>query len=219
MSGPLASRTFPLVLAAPSGAGKTSIARRLRERREDVVFSVSATTRPPRPGERDGVDYHFVTEPEFRRMIAAGELIEWAEVHGRLYGTPAANVRAAVEGGLYVVLDIDVQGAEQIRAHLPDAVHVFILPPTADILCERLTGRGSEDAETLTRRLRNAGDEVRGATRFDYMVVNDDLESAVDDVERILTAESLRTARIPALAARIAAMCADIEGYLAKAGR
>jgi len=123
----LAGRTFPLVMAAPSGAGKTTIARALRERRKDVVFSVSATTRPPRPGERDGVDYHFVDHAGFRRMIDGGELIEWAEVHGNLYGTPLRNVADAVARREYLLLDIDVQGARQIRGKLPEAVFVFVL--------------------------------------------------------------------------------------------
>jgi guanylate kinase len=213
----LAGRTFPLVLAAPSGAGKTTIARALRERRKDVVFSVSATTRPPRPGERDGVDYHFVDHAEFRRMIEAGELIEWAEVHGNLYGTPLRNVADAVARREYLLLDIDVQGARQIRRKLPEAVFVFVLPPSGQALVERLAGRGSEDAEVRLRRLANARDEIREAAHFDFAVVNDDLGHAVDEVERILLAETRRVSRIPALQAEIARMCGDIEGYLGAA--
>lgn len=178
--------TFPLVLSAPSGAGKTTIARRLRERRGDVVFSVSATTRAPRPGERDGVDYHFVGDDEFRRMIEAGELIEWAQVHGAFYGTPLANVRRARERGEYLALDIDVQGARQIRAAVPDAVHVFILPPSGQALVRRLVGRGSEDEARVQRRLRNALAEIATAAEFDYVVVNDDLDAAVEDVNAVL---------------------------------
>jgi guanylate kinase len=178
--------TFPLVLSAPSGAGKTTIARRLRDRRGDVVFSVSATTRAPRPGERDGVDYHFVAEDQFRRMIGAGELIEWAEVHGRFYGTPLANVHAARERGEYLLLDIDVQGARQIRAAVPQAVHVFILPPSGEALVERLVGRGSEDDEKVQQRLRNALAEIATAAEFDHVVVNDDLDAAVEDVNAVL---------------------------------
>jgi guanylate kinase len=178
--------TFPLVLSAPSGAGKTTIARRLRDRRGDVVFSVSATTRAPRPGERDGVDYHFVAEDEFRRMIGAGELIEWAEVHGRFYGTPLSNVRAARERGEYLLLDIDVQGARQIRAAVPEAVHVFVMPPSGAALVERLVGRGSEDDEKVQQRLRNALAEIATAAEFDHVVVNDDLDAAVDDVNAVL---------------------------------
>ena len=213
----LAGRTFPLVLAAPSGAGKTTIARALRERRGDVVFSVSATTRPPRAGERDGVDYHFVDTAGFRAMIAAGGLIEWAEVHGNLYGTPLRNVTRAVERREYLLLDIDVQGARQIRDRVPEAVLVFVLPPSGLALAERLAGRGSEELEVRRRRLANARDEIRDAGSFDYLVVNDHLEHAVDEVERILLAESRRVSRIPELDAEIGAMCSEIEGYLGHA--
>jgi guanylate kinase len=210
----LAGLTFPLVLAAPSGAGKTTIARELRERRGDIVFSVSATTRAPRPGERDGVDYHFVDVPEFRRMIAAGELIEWAEVHGNLYGTPLRNVHDAVARREYLLLDIDVQGARQLREKLPEAVFVFVLPPSGGVLSERLAGRGSEDAAVRRRRLANARDEIREAAYFDYAIVNDDLAQAVGEVERILLAETRRVSRIPGLEAGIARMCGEIDGYL-----
>lgn len=214
MTEGLAGRTFPIVLAAPSGAGKTTIARALRERRGDVVFSVSATTRPPRPGERDGVDYHFVDREAFRRMAGEGELIEWAEVHGNLYGTPLRNVTAAVERGEYLLLDIDVQGARQIRDKVPQAVFVFVLPPSGATLAERLAGRGSEELEVRRRRLANARDEIRDAATFDYVVVNDVLDRAVDQVESILRAESRRVSRVPGLTAEITRMCAELDGYL-----
>lgn len=179
-------KTFPLVLSAPSGAGKTTIARRLRERRGDVVFSVSATTRPPRQGERDGVDYHFVPEDDFRRMIAAGELIEWAQVHGAFYGTPRSNVDEAARNGRFLLLDIDVQGARLIRDAVPEAVHVFILPPSGRALVQRLVGRGSEDDARVQRRLRNALDEIGTASEFDHVVVNDELDAAVRDVNAVM---------------------------------
>ena len=217
MSDALAGRTFPLVLAAPSGAGKTTIARALRGRRPDVVFSISATTRAPRPGERDGVDYHFVDHDAFRRLIAAGELIEWAEVHGNLYGTPLRNVTDAVERREYLVLDIDVQGARQMRDRVPDAVFVFVLPPSGLALGERLAGRGSEEMEVRRRRLGNAIHEIREAPGFDYVVVNDTLDHAVDEVERILLAETRRVSRIPRLEEAVAAMCGEIDGYLGDA--
>jgi guanylate kinase len=207
-------RTFPLVLSAPSGAGKTTIARRLRDRRLDVVFSVSATTRPPREGERDGVDYHFVGEDEFRRMIGAGELIEWAQVHGAFYGTPLANVRQAQEHGRYLVLDIDVQGARLIRAAVPEAVHVFILPPSGRALVERLIGRGSEDDARVQRRLRNALAEIETAASFDHVVVNDDLEAAVEDVNAVLEGRTDALRPHPPLDGLVGEIRSEIERHL-----
>jgi guanylate kinase len=206
--------TFPLVLSAPSGAGKTTIARRLRERRGDVVFSISATTREPRPGEVDGVDYHFVSEDAFRRMIEAGELIEWAEVHGSYYGTPLANVRQARERGEYLALDIDVQGARQIRAAVPEAVHVFILPPSGQALVERLVGRGSEDEARVQKRLRNALAEIATAAEFDHVVVNDDLDAAVEDVNAVLEGRPGAMRPHPPLERMTDEVRAEIERHL-----
>jgi guanylate kinase len=213
--GRLRPRTFPLVLSAPSGAGKTTIARTLRERRPDVVFSVSATTRAPRPGEADGRDYHFVGVDEFRRMIAAGELLEWAEVHGNFYGTPRSNLDEAVAREEFLLLDIDVQGARQIRRVAPEAVHVFVLPPTGHTLADRLLARGSEDDAVRNRRLSNAVEEVRAASEFDYVVVNDDLAAAVEAVERILHTEMHRVARMPGFGTELARIRAEIEDHLA----
>jgi guanylate kinase len=214
VSGSSARPTFPLVLSAPSGAGKTTIARRLRARRSDVVFSVSATTRAPREGERDGVDYHFVPEAEFRRMIAAGELIEWAEVHGSLYGTPLRYVREARERGEYLLLDIDVQGARQIRQRVPEAVFVFVLPPSGEVLVQRLMGRGSEDGARVQRRLRNALAEIRTAPEFDHVVINDDLDAAVADVNAVLEGRGDAVRPHPPLEGMIDAVAAEIERHL-----
>ena len=133
----------PVVLSAPSGAGKTTIAKALVERGEDVVFSVSATTRPARDHEVEGVDYHFLSEPEFRAKIEADEFVEWAEVHGHLYGTSRKALQDAREQGRFLILDVDVQGAMQVRQHVEGAVLVFVLPPSADALVKRLTGRGT----------------------------------------------------------------------------
>ena len=207
-------RTFPLVLSAPSGAGKTTIAHRLRERRGDVVFSISATTRAPRQGERDGVDYHFVTPDEFRRMIGAGELIEWAEVHGRYYGTLLSQVRDAQARGQFLLLDIDVQGARQIREHVPEAVHVFVLPPSGEALVQRLLGRGSEDEATVQRRLRNALEEVATAPEFDHVVVNDDLDAAVRDVNAVLEGRADALRPHPPLAEMVGEIRSEIERHL-----
>jgi guanylate kinase len=205
---------FPLVLSAPSGAGKTTLATRLRERRPDVVFSVSATTRAPRPGEVDGRHYHFVSRDEFLRMRDAGELIEWAEVHKNFYGTPLANVQRAEARGEHLLLDIDVQGARQIRAHVPEAVHVFVLPPSGTVLVERLRARGTEDPERLRQRLLNAEAEIRAAGEFDHVVVNDDLETAVAELEMVLDGDAGRLRRLPSLPDALERICAEIDARL-----
>jgi guanylate kinase len=172
----------PVVLSAPSGVGKTTIARVLVDREEDFSFSVSATTRPPREGEIDGVDYRFVSEVEFLEMVDRGELAEWAEVHGDFYGTPIESLKSAGRAGRHVVLDIDVQGAMQIREAVPEALLLFILPPSAESLLQRLTGRGTEKEETLRRRLTTAVQELEAAPAFDFFVVNRDLDEAVAEV-------------------------------------
>jgi guanylate kinase len=184
-----------VVLSAPSGAGKTTIAKALVEHVPDVVFSVSATTRPAREHEVDGVDYHFVSEGDFRSMMEADELVEWAEVHGYLYGTSRKAVQTALDDRKFLILDVDVQGAKQMREHVPDAVLVFVLPPSASALVERLRDRGTEGEDTLVRRIKNARGELEKAEEFDYVVVNDDLERAIDDVRGIVLAEGRRRVR------------------------
>jgi len=186
---------FPVVLAGPSGAGKTTLARRLVRGSADFCFSVSATTRPPRPGERDGRDYHFVDRAGFEAMVAAGRLAEWAEVHGQLYGTPCDELEAGRRGRCHVVLDIDVQGARQIRASVPDALLVFVLPPSVGSLLKRLTGRGTEADEEVARRLRTALDELRAASEFDHVVVNEDLDACVEEIRGIVGAGAPRAGR------------------------
>ena len=172
----------PVVLSAPSGVGKTTIARVLVDREEDFSFSVSATTRPPREGEIDGVDYRFVSEVEFLGMVDRGEMAEWAKVHGDFYGTPIESLKTAGKAGRHAVLDIDVQGAMQIREAVPEALLLFILPPSAESLLQRLTGRGTEREETLRRRLTTALQELEAAPAFDFFVVNRDLDEAVAEV-------------------------------------
>jgi guanylate kinase len=175
-----------VVLAGPSGTGKTSIARRLVGDATEYVFSVSATTRPRRNGEKEGVDYHFVSPDDFDRLIRNGELLEWAEVHGHRYGTLATSVRTSLAEGRHVVLDIDVQGARQVRASVPDAVRVFVLPPSAEALLGRLAGRGTEARKDLVRRIRNAREELLEAPLFDHVVINEDLDEAVLQVRRFI---------------------------------
>lgn len=215
LGGP-ASDVFPVIFAAPSGAGKTSIARALRERRSDVVFSISATTRSPRYYERDGVDYVFRTEPEFRRMIAEGELLEWAEVHGNLYGTPRQNLDDARARRQHLVLDIDVQGSRSVRGQVPEAVSIFVLPPSGTELTRRLVGRGSEDPAVQRRRLEAARDELQAAVEFDYVIVNEDLMSSVEAVEAILASEMHRRERLKGLQQFLEELSAEVDDYLAR---
>jgi guanylate kinase len=182
----VSERACPVVLAATSGTGKTTLAHALVEGPGEFVFSVSATTRAPRSGEVNGVDYHFVDRAGFDAMVGRGELVEWAEVHGRLYGTPWNELERAAVRGEHVVLDIDVQGARQIKAKVPDAKLVFVLPPDVDTLMGRLTGRGTETPELVARRLRTALEELQAVDYFDYVVVNDALERCLDEIRAIV---------------------------------
>lgn len=204
-------RPFPLVIAAPSGAGKTSLARALVETRPDMVFSLSATTRAPRPGERDGVDYRFVDEAGFDALEREGELLEWAKVHGRHYGTLKGGVEAALAAGRTVVLDIDVQGAQQVQRALSEAVLVFVLPPSALEMKRRLLTRGSESADQLVTRMRTARAELDAVKDFDYVVVNDDFQEALQTIEAIVAAERERVARQPHIDGMLDGLRADID--------
>lgn len=198
----------PLVLCGPSGGGKTSVCEALRERRSDVEFSISATSRTPRDGEIDGVHYHFVSRDRFKEMARNGELLEWAEVHGELYGTPVSNLSVCSDSGSVLLLDIDVQGARAVRQKLKAAVLVFLMPPSAGHLLERLRGRGSEDPDALQRRMRSALSELEAVGEFDYAVINDDLSATVDAVESILVAERSAVKRLGADAVDRAAVLA-----------
>lgn len=196
-SGDLRARGFPVVLAGPSGSGKTTIGRALVERRDDVRFSVSATTRDRRPNEREGVDYHFLSRDEFRRRIEADAFLEWAEVHGELYGTLRSELERARGGGEHLLLDIDVQGARSVRDRVQDAVTVFLLAPSGERIVERLRGRGSESEGELRRRLRAAEAELAAVSEFDFVVVNAVLDRAVEAVETIVQSEERRIQRMP----------------------
>jgi guanylate kinase len=184
--------TVLLILSAPSGTGKTTLARRLVLAHPDAIFSVSYTTRAPRGKERDGVDYHFVDEARFARMVAEGAFLEHAEVHGHRYGTPRAVVNEARRRGALAVFDIDVQGGEAIRAQHPEAVRVLILPPSLEELERRLRSRSTDDDATVRRRLEAARREMLRARSYEYWVVNDDLERASGDLEAIVRAERCR---------------------------
>ena len=167
------------VLAGPTAVGKGSLAERVRTSWPQVWMSVSATTRPPRPGEREGVHYHFVDEAEFDRLVAGGEMLEWAVVHGRhRYGTPRPPVERALAEGRPALLEIDLQGARQVRAAMPEALFVFLAPPSWEELVRRLVGRGTEDEQERERRLATARVELAAESEFDVTVVNDDLEQA-----------------------------------------
>jgi guanylate kinase len=207
-------RPFLLVLSSPSGGGKSSIAKSLLAR-SDVGYSVSATTRAMRPGERDGVDYHYLTREDFLRRVAAGEFVEHAEYNGNLYGTLKAEVEKLFARGMHALLDIEIDGARQVRASFPNAVFVFILPPSAETLVERLAGRQTETIDVIRQRLGVAAEELLAVEEYDYVVVNDDLEDAVDQVASILTAECRRVARQADLAAAIDTLRRAISTYAA----
>lgn len=176
----------PVVLAAPSGGGKTTIARALVRRYPDFAFSVSATTRAPRKGEVHGEDYFFLSRDAFLEMVQEGAFAEWAEVHGNLYGTPLSSLSEASRENRHAVLDIDVQGAAQIRETVPQALLLFILPPSVEILFSRLRDRGTEGEEAVRRRLETALKELEAAEAFDFLVVNDHLEEAVKEVRDLV---------------------------------
>lgn len=192
------------VISAPSGAGKTTLIRRLvawaAEERLELGYSVSHTNRPPRPSETPGVSYHFVDEEIFRRMIEGGEFLEWAEVYGDLKGTSLLEIEGRLERGLDVVLDIDVQGARQVRERAAErgleAVTVFVLPPGRDELRERIVSRGEDDEEQIETRLRTAEAEIREAPLYDYVIVNDRLDSALDRLKAVILARRSRRERM-----------------------
>jgi guanylate kinase len=182
------------VIAAPSGAGKTTLTRALLERYPEILLSVSYTTRPPRPGEAEGVDYHFVTAERFRELKGAGEFLEHAHVHGNWYATSATWLNAQIAAGRDVLLEIDWQGAAQVRKLIAASVHIFILPPSLASLEERLVRRGQDDRKTITRRLTAAREEIRHCGEFDYVIINQEFASAVDDLSAIVRASRLRSA-------------------------
>jgi len=192
----LEARGFALVISAPSGTGKSSITKAVLAQSDRCVLSVSATTRTPRPGEEHGKDYFFVSREEFERMVRDGELIEWAEFAGNYYGTPRAFVEKVKAHGGVVILDIDVQGALQIRRTMPDAVMVFVAPPSKSALEKRLRNRGTESEEAIQKRLARMPDELATAKHYDYLIWNDVLDVAVRHVMDVIEVELRRTSRM-----------------------
>jgi guanylate kinase len=188
------------VVSAPSGAGKTTVLERLMAEVSCLRFSVSHTTRLPREGERDGVQYHFVTREQFSALRERGSLLESAEVHGNLYGTCLSEIERAHREGCDVLLDIDVQGAALVRARVPGAISVFILPPSYEILERRLRGRGLDDEATVRRRLAAAGREIEAFENYDYAIFNDELGACVEDLKGIVRAARCRVAMVAARA-------------------
>ncbi len=186
------------VISAPSGTGKTTILKQVMAVVPGLSFSISHTTRSPRAGERDGVDYHFVDRDRFVAMREAGAFLEWAEVHGNFYGTSRATVEANLAAGADIILDIDVQGCRQVRATAGDAVSLFVVPPSWQELERRLTGRGTDNEETIRLRLANARKEMADIVDYDYVVVNDLLDSAVATMLAIIHAERSRHRRTAA---------------------
>jgi guanylate kinase len=210
-------RGLMMIIASPSGAGKTTLSRLLLQTIPDITMSVSVTTRPRRASEVDGVHYHFLTRRDFETTRDRGDLLEWAEVHGNLYGTPRAPVDQALEEGRDVLFDIDVQGTMQLYEKArPDIVSVFILPPSVAEMQSRLQRRAEDDHATIMRRLVTARRELPHWNAFDYVIVNDDLDRAFSELQAILAAERLRRVRRPALGLLVERLETDLDGLLAQ---
>ncbi|MEI6417917.1 MAG: guanylate kinase [Sphingomonadales bacterium] len=204
-------RGLMFVLSSPSGAGKTTLSRKLLAEDGEITMSVSATTRPPRPGEIDGVDYYFVSPDQFTSMVAAGALLEWAHVFGNRYGTPRAPVEAALAAGRDVLFDIDWQGTQQLQQTdaASDLVRLFILPPDLAELDRRLRGRGTDAADVIEGRMARARDEISHWGEYDYILVNQDVEQCLNDIRAILAAERLRRKRQLGLASFVRGMLGE----------
>ena len=205
---------FPIILSAPSGGGKTTIARELLRRRNDLGYSVSCTTRRPRPGEEDGRDYFFLSLTDFIRERERNAFAEAAEVHGNLYGTLKAEVKRVLSGGKHVIMDIDVQGAKQFKRAFPDSVTIFVLPPSAEVLLDRLRSRQTEDRKQLIARLQSALLELQAIDEYEYVVVNDDLEQAIRTVSSIIDAEVVSRDRVAGLRHSVASIIEKLQNEI-----
>lgn len=197
------------IVAAPSGAGKTTLVRKLLEQDTAVQLSISYTTRAPRPGEQDGREYNFVDAAQFRAMRERGDFLEWAEVHGNFYGTSRVWLKDQMDAGRDVLLEIDWQGAQQVRKQFPEAVGIFILPPSLAELERRLRGRGTDSEEVISRRLTAAVGEMRHVDEFDFAIINNDLDEALKDLAAAVRAARLRCARQHARHPQVFAQISD----------
>jgi guanylate kinase len=209
-------KPFLLVLSSPSGGGKTTIAKSLLQARDDLGYSVSATTRPRREGEHEGADYYFLSRKEFLRRVEAGEFLEWATYAGNLYGTLRSEIDRIFARGRTAVLDVEIEGARQIRATFPNSLHVFVLPPSAEELVSRLAGRNTEAPAVMRERITRAADELAAVAEYDYAIFNEDLVLAVAQVAAILDAEARRVSRQEGLTAFIERLRRDVIGTAAR---
>ncbi|MFP4107923.1 MAG: guanylate kinase [Desulfonatronovibrio sp.] len=192
-----------LTISAPSGTGKSTLIKMLTREYPEFGFSISYTTRAPRPGEKNGKDYFFIDAQEFTSLIKQNFFAEWAKVHGNYYGTPRKQVLQAINSGQSLIFDIDVQGASQLKKNLNTGLFVFIFPPSLKILENRLRQRGSEDAETIRQRISNAAQEIRQSSLFDFWIINDDLDTACNELKILIRAEKLRPCYEPDLPQKI----------------
>jgi len=202
---------FPIILSAPSGVGKTTIAKAILSGRKDIGYSVSCTTRQPRPGEIQGKDYYFISRTEFLTKREKGDFAESAEVHGNLYGTLRSEVLKVLESGRHVLMDVDVQGAVQFMRVFPQSVTIFVLPPSAEVLLERLRMRKTESAQELADRLQSALQELQSVDEYEYVVVNDNLDEAIRRIGSIIDAEVSSRERVVGLRTQVALLIDQLE--------
>ena len=209
-----ASSAFPIILSSPSGAGKTTIAAAILAGRKDIGYSVSCTTRAPREGEVDGKDYYFLSRVEFIRRMNEGAFAESAEVHGNLYGTLKSEIQRVLNSGRHVLMDVDIQGAALLRRAFPAVVTIFILPPSGEVMLDRLRRRKTEDKEAIVRRLESALQELQAVDDYEYVVVNDVLEDSVRRVASIIDAEVVSRERVAGLREQVASLIRRLEDEL-----